>query len=74
MNKFDFSTSEDRHVYENSCWHCGETNEITVNSVDFLRWQLGDYIQDAFPHLDADKRELVKTGFHPECWSEVFSD
>jgi len=32
------------------------------------------YIQDAFPTLDSDDRELLKTGFHTTCWNEAFGD
>lgn len=31
-------------------------------------------IQDALPERDADFRELVKTGTHPECWDTMFPE
>jgi hypothetical protein len=39
-----------------------------------MRWYNGDgLIQDIFPNLDADQRELIMTGTHSECWKEIFS-
>jgi hypothetical protein len=32
------------------------------------------YIQDAFPTLGTDDRELLKTGFHSTCWDIAFND
>lgn len=32
------------------------------------------HIQDAFPEWSADKRELLITGTHPECWDAIFED
>lgn len=34
-----------------TCPFCGNTNEVTVNFKDYLRWQGGDLIQDASPIL-----------------------
>ncbi len=35
-------------------------------------WQKGMLIQDAFPTLDADQREFIKTGITSEEWNEAF--
>lgn len=31
-------------------------------------------IQDAFPHLDDDQREFIKSGCSPQEWAELFPD
>lgn len=36
-------------------------------------WKAGDKIQDAFPTLDANQRELLMTGFGQAEWDEIFS-
>lgn len=59
--------------FDNVCRHCGITNRILVESELFDQWQNGTYIQDAFPHLNDDERELIKTGIHPECFKEIFN-
>lgn len=61
-----------------ACLHCAKPGEITMPSDDYHRgmksYKAGAYIQDAFPSLSADQREMLKTGIHPECWKEIFPD
>ena len=38
------------------------------------RYQDGATIQDAFPELDADQRELVLTGICPKCWNDTMGN
>lgn len=36
-------------------------------------WQIsGNYVQDAFPTLNADQREFIMTGITPEEWEAMF--
>lgn len=35
-------------------------------------WKAGVLIQDAFPMLNADAREFIKTGITPDEWNEMF--
>lgn len=58
---------------DNICFHCGQENKILVETDKLEKWRNGAYIQDAFPDLSADDRELIMTGTHPECWEEMFS-
>jgi hypothetical protein len=37
-------------------------------------WVNGVLIQNAFPMLDADKREFLMTGITAEEWTELFAD
>ncbi len=37
-------------------------------------WQTGMLIQDAFPTLDANQREFIKTGITPEEWEAAFGN
>ena len=32
----------------------------------------GALIQNAFPNVDADMRELIQTGICSKCWNEIF--
>lgn len=58
-----------------ACMVCGKTSEMEVDSVALHRWQkLGVLIQVAFPDMPAPEREQLKTGTHPACWDEMFSD
>jgi len=56
------------------CIHCNETSAITVDAVAYRRWRSGAYIQEAFPDMDADNRELLVSGTHPACWDTMFGD
>jgi hypothetical protein len=38
------------------------------------KWKSGAYVQDAFPTLNADQREFIKSGVTKEEWEEEFKD
>jgi hypothetical protein len=50
------------------CPLCKHDNIITVNSLQYDLWKNGYLIQHAFPDLSADDREVLKTGYHNECF------
>ena len=50
------------------CPFCGTTDTVEVPLEQWNRWKDGAMIQEAFPELDADKRELLKTGICAFCW------
>lgn len=56
-----------------SCPMCQRESVVTVPAERYRAWQRGMFIQDAFPELSADERELLMTGYHPECWDEDFA-
>lgn len=57
-----------------ACPHCKKNSFVEVNEDDYILWQTGAYIQDAFGYLDLETRELLKTGFHDSCWKVVFGN
>jgi hypothetical protein len=65
---------KDVEYYRNKCYYCHEENVIIVNVNDLTFWQSGEFIQDAFPYLNANQRELIKTGIHPECWDKMLGN
>ena len=61
-------------IIETRCPFCGEIHEVKVDVIDWLDYESGDVlIQDAFPYLSANDREMLKTGICPKCWDEIFS-
>jgi len=40
----------------------------------YVAWSEGANIQDAFPMLNQDQREFIKTGLTPEDWLMLFAD
>ena len=49
------------------CPFCGRGNEIEVNEADYWDWDDGMLVQDAFPYLSADEREMLISGICPTC-------
>lgn len=58
-------------VQTQACLSCGETSVVTVDRHGFNQWCFqGEFIQNAFPDMSAEDRELLLTGTHPKCWNE----
>lgn len=59
------------------CFKCGKTGELKMPSDIYFagikKWEQGALIQDAFPTLNAEEREQIMTGIHPECWKAIFA-
>lgn len=54
------------------CPFCGRGNEVEVNESDYWDWQDGELVQNAFPYLSADEREMLISGICPTCWDKMF--
>ena len=54
------------------CPFCGRGHEVEVNEADYWDWDDGMMVQDAFPYLSADEREMLITGICPTCWNKTF--
>ena len=67
-------TSTPLNAVTKPCIHCNETSTITVDAASYRRWRSGALIQDAFPDMDADTRELLISGIHPACWDTMFGE
>jgi hypothetical protein len=49
------------------------TLELDITATQLWNYTNGGYLlQNAFPNLDADKREFVKSGVTAEEWEELF--
>jgi hypothetical protein len=57
---------------EGKCVVTGKPYSLTVVTSQFVAWQRGALIQDAFPNLTDDEREILKTGITPEGWAKMF--
>lgn len=55
-----------------ACPFCGEINVVRVLDEDYLAWHDGALVQEAFPYLSADDRELLISGICPTCWEKTF--
>ena len=75
MKKYDFSSTNSivkQVILNNTCIHCGEDNQITLDAVALANWRNRELIQNVFSNLNYQQRELIQTGIHPECWNDMF--
>lgn len=49
-----------------------EEHYIDVKQIDLDAYYDGALIQDAFPYLTNEQRELILTGMTDEIWNEMF--
>lgn len=50
----------------------GREFSIVTKLEDAQRWVNGELIQNCFPYLNADEREILKTGIDAQGWEEMF--
>jgi len=55
------------------CPQCKTLNTMVVDRKAFEMWQSGVFIQDAFPNLTTDEREIMQTGTCGQCWEKMFA-
>lgn len=48
--------------------------ELEVWKTSFDMWRAGGLIQECFPDLSVDERELLQTGYTPEGWDQLWRD
>jgi hypothetical protein len=51
----------------------GRKFSIVTRLDDAQRWVNGELIQVAFPYLNADDREILKTGIDAQEWETMFA-
>ena len=59
-------------TFEKKCHECQEVVELQVRKTDFIAYQNGDFVQDAFPYLSAGDRELLISGICSTCFDTLF--
>jgi hypothetical protein len=59
---------------ERGCMLCGKPSSVTVDDEGYQKYRKGAFVQDAFPHLSADEREIIISGSHPGCFNEAFDE
>ena len=60
---------------EINCPCCKKYYTILVNIEDYFDWHAGTRLtQEAFPYLNADKREMLISGICPACWDNMFGE
>lgn len=60
---------------ETICPNCNKHTVLEVNVNDYFDFKEGKkHIQEAFPYLSADEREMLLTGLCKECWDKLFKE
>ncbi len=54
------------------CMICGHGSQTRVDWLKYHRWQSGQLIQEVFPQLSAEQREVMVSGTHPYCWDKMY--
>lgn len=61
-------------LLEKKCFHCGKETEFSLSFDQYNRYIVNrEYAQDVFPDLTPEKREVIISGTHPECWNAIFA-
>ena len=66
--------SETIVVKTKTCTVCGEYEVWSLDRKAVESWQSGEYIQNAFPEMSMQDREVLITGTHPACWDKLFPE
>lgn len=67
------NTNNLMHV-KRRCRTCHETTLFSLDHDALARWQSGELIQNCFPHLSADQRELLISGTCGKCFDKLFGE
>ncbi len=66
----------DTITIERECKQCRQVTTLSVTAEGFAAWDLGKgaYVQNAFPELPPDLRELLVSGICGPCFDALFAD
>lgn len=54
------------------CVHCEASESFVVTTKQIEEYCDGGLMQDVFPEIAVEKREMLKTGICGKCWSKIF--
>lgn len=74
MKIIDLTKGEPTYfLLEKTCMHCNKTTEFSLSEKQFSDYIVGrKFVQDVFPELSKEDREMIISGTHPSCWDEMF--
>lgn len=60
-------------IVEKMCSHCGQINRIAMTHEQYIKYtECSELVQNIFPELSPQKREILITGICPQCWEKIF--
>jgi hypothetical protein len=66
--------SDNRVQFDVPCSCCDAVYTFVVLPEAYESWQNGAFVQDAFPSMPREWREMLISGTCPSCWNEMFRD
>lgn len=64
--------NNEEYIIITACPFCHRAHEVPVNEDDYWDWVDGALVQNAFPYLSANQREMFISGICPECLDNMF--
>lgn len=55
------------------CYICKEKSFVLLDAVLYRLWDSGQLIQNVWPAFTPAQREMIKLGYHEDCWDDVFN-
>lgn len=69
----DIENNNEKMNIQVPCVNCGKIHNVRVYYNDWVAWRNGEkLVQEAFPYLTPEKRELLISRICPKCWDEMF--
>lgn len=57
-----------------TCMNCHVKYELELKEEDYIKWRSGTLIQNAFPYLSDDDRELLISEICGKCFDKLFPE
>lgn len=55
------------------CVDCGQVVEVPITEEELLKWDpRTTHVQEQFPQVAPELREMFVSGICPKCWNELF--
>jgi hypothetical protein len=64
--------AEETYQLTRVCYICKEKSFVLVCAELYRIWDSGHLIQNVWPNLTPAQREMIKLGYHDDCWEETF--
>ncbi len=61
-------------VVDVTCKKCNTNHTIVLDKERYIKWQTGTRIQEVFPEIDVDTRELLISGICGSCFDKLFDE
>ena len=57
------------------CPNCRKVHEISMTPEQYVKYAIiNEHVQDIFPDMSPEIREMLISGICPKCWNEMFKD